>query len=350
MKNLKSFIKLNKEAYLLDSKLYILKGLLAVAATYFVASKHPIASKDMISVLFGLMLTLEPATLTGIKNGWGQVYASLLGGISTAIIISLFGINIYTISLSMAFTLYVCLKINWREVSPVAIFTSIYMTQYVQLNSMGEPSALLTMRLRFMALGVGVFMAILFNFIFAFMFYKKIEFKRATFILKSIRNVLVNIYDGIENKSDEKLFDAKTTLPSIFNNIDWTYMLLMDIKFEEKIKKSINKNFKMKNAYFVDILDTTRNMCHMVYDICDKSLRDKESDTAEILKGIKQVVESLETLENAIEKNDRGPISKIRFDLKEGVDKREEEDIEAIKVYILKIRQTIMDNGLLRES
>ena len=59
----------------------------------------------MISLLFGLMLTLEPVTLTGVRNGLNQIYASHLGALSTAIIIYCFGINIWTVAISMAFTL-----------------------------------------------------------------------------------------------------------------------------------------------------------------------------------------------------------------------------------------------------
>src|SRR5690348_807192 len=120
--NVWSAVRFKKEAILLDSKLYIIKAFFAVMTAYIFAIKNPILKLDTISVLFGLMLTLEPVTLTGIKNGLNQIYATVLGAISTAVIIFIFqslGISmVWIISLSMAFTLYVCLKIDYRAVSP----------------------------------------------------------------------------------------------------------------------------------------------------------------------------------------------------------------------------------------
>ncbi|GKT19327.1 hypothetical protein ADUPG1_004314, partial [Aduncisulcus paluster] len=96
----------------------------------------------MISVLFGLILTLEPVNVTGLRRGWEQFFATLIAAASVAL------------------TLYVCLKVNWRQISPVALFTAIYMTQYIQLDAAGNPSVLLTFRLRVIALGFGVFTAV----------------------------------------------------------------------------------------------------------------------------------------------------------------------------------------------
>ena len=133
-----------KEAILLDSKLYIVKSMVAIATGYLVGSKMPIANLDMISVLLGVMYNLEPVNVSGIKGGLNQLLASSLGAACTGVLIFLFGINVYTIAFGMALTLYTSLKINWRMVHPVAIFTCIYMTQFIQVNEFMQPSIWLT--------------------------------------------------------------------------------------------------------------------------------------------------------------------------------------------------------------
>lgn len=211
MKYFIHLIGLKKEAHLFDSSLYILKALLSVFTVYIFATNNPLVSKDMISVLFGLMMTLEPVTLTGIRSGWNQIYATTLGAISTAILITLLGINVWTIALSVCATLYICLKINYKEVSPVAIFTTIYMTQYVQLNLAGEPSPYLTFQLRILALGTGVFIAIFYNFIFSLFSYKRMEEKRMAYIIDLITVELRQLIRGIEDGNKSLIIQVNQT-------------------------------------------------------------------------------------------------------------------------------------------
>ena len=111
MKSISNILGFNKEAMLLDSKLYIVKSMVAIATGYIIGSKMPIANLDMISVLLGVMYNLEPVNVSGIKGGINQLLASTLGAACTGILILLFGINVYTIALGMALTLYVSLKI-----------------------------------------------------------------------------------------------------------------------------------------------------------------------------------------------------------------------------------------------
>lgn len=155
---------------LFDSPLYMLKAFLSVMTGYLLFSQHTIIGKDMISVLFGMMLSLEPVNISGIKSGLAQFEATILGGLVTAAIITLAGVNLITVPLAVMMTLYISILLDWRNISPVAFFTSIYMTQYIQFTAGGDPSMLLTLRLRLMALGAGVFVAIAFNFYFHYFF------------------------------------------------------------------------------------------------------------------------------------------------------------------------------------
>ena len=156
---------LGQEAYLFDSPLYLTKSLLAIATGYIIGRQFPIANLDMISVLLGVMYNLEPLNRLGIRSAISQVLASVIGAAATGVLVLAFGVNVFSVSVGMLLTLYVCLKINWRLVSPVAIFTSIYMTQYLQLNEAGLPSIWLTFRLRIMALSLGILIALFLSLI-----------------------------------------------------------------------------------------------------------------------------------------------------------------------------------------
>lgn len=282
MKKLLAYVTLKREAILLDSGLYIIKAFLAVVAAYYIAHHNPILKLDIISVLFGLMLTLEPVNLTGVRNGLSQVYATILGAACTAVIIYLLGINVFSIALSVAFTLYVCLKIDWRSVSPVAIFTSIYMTQYVQKNMFGEPSIFLTFRLRIYALAAGVFIAIIFNFIFSRFYYKSMINKRIAFIINSIIEILELTFEGISQNDKDKVNKARTLLPTCFNNIDWLFSLFQDLRREHRVKSKVFEVSRVDMDTLSNIIISLRTITHLNYDInyvlLDPSFRQEIAD------------------------------------------------------------------------
>lgn len=274
MKKLLSFIRLKQEADLLNSWLYIIKSFLAVATAIIIIHNFSILKLDTISILFGLMLTLEPVTLTGIRNGFSQLYASVLGAASTAVIIYFLGINAFSIGLSMAFTLYVCLKINWREVSAVAIFTSIYMTQYVQKTPQGVPSIFLTFRLRMLALGVGVLIAIIYNLIFSSFYYRSMVYKRVSYLLKNIIENMEKIMLGLEDSDKGKIQEVHQGLPKVFNDIDWCFSLFDDIKKEYRFRLKVT-GFKKKDIEKLqNIILSIRSITHLNYDMSYVLLED----------------------------------------------------------------------------
>ncbi len=267
MSRIIDFILLKKEAYLFDAKLYILKAFVAVLAAYMIVQRLPLVHKDMISVLFGLMMTLEPVTVTGIRSGFKQIGATLFGALATAVIILLFGINQWTVALSVSATLFLCLKVDWREVSPVAIFTSIYMTQFVQYTAKGDPSVVLTFLLRILALGVGVMIAVIFNFLFSMFFYKQMERKRIAHILETITDHMKQIKKGIEEVSADHIDQEKELLPGTFNGIDWLSNLIKDKEKEAKLKQKLKLNNRYEETIaFHHILVDMRSITHLVYD------------------------------------------------------------------------------------
>tara|TARA_Y100000588_G_C14205528_1_gene904488 strand:- start:392 stop:1468 length:1077 start_codon:yes stop_codon:yes gene_type:complete len=259
-------LQLRKEAVLLDSKPFIAKTFFAIATAYVLGSSHPIASKDMISVLFGLILTLEPVNVTGVRRGWEQFVATFTGAVTTAIIISIFGINPITAGASVALTLYVCLKVNWRQISPVALFTAIYMTQYIQLDAMGNPSVLLTFRLRIIALGFGVFTAIAFNFLFSMIQYRNMGNRRVIFLMKRLLNHMNTLELAMRSGDAGGFRKCQMELVSIFNDIDSTTSL-----FEDMLKEnaSVRKLMGVTDDRLRAKLAVTRKLrvfCHLLFD------------------------------------------------------------------------------------
>jgi len=296
VKKVNDFILLKKEAYLFDAKLYILKAFISIVAAYAIVRHLPLVHKDMISVLFGLMMTLEPVTVTGIRSGLRQITATILGALATAIIIALFGINIWTVALTVSATLFLCLKINWREVSPVAIFTSIYMTQYVQYSINGEPSVILTFQLRILALGIGVLTAIICNFLFSLLFYKQMERKRIAHIMVTITDHLRQLKQGIEEGSMDIIHREKEILPSTFTDIDWLYSLLKDKEKEAEFKKRLHLNSASEELFhYQRVIINLRNLTHLIYDtICTLTLRLQEitpDDRKKIAAHLQRILE-----------------------------------------------------------
>ncbi|HEX3022989.1 MAG TPA: aromatic acid exporter family protein [Lachnospiraceae bacterium] len=295
MNKVRDFILLKKEAYLFDTKLYIVKAFISVLTAYAIVRNLPLVNKDMISVLFGLMMTLEPVTVTGIRSGYNQITATILGALATAIIVAVFGINIWTVAISISATLFLCLKINWREVSAVAIFTSIYMTQYAQCTENGELSMILTFQLRILALGIGVLLAILYNFLFSLFFYKRMERKRIAHILVTLSGHLKQTRIGIANRDIDIINQERQVIPRTFSSIDWLTSLIRDKDKEVKVRrKLIQKSSKEDTVAYLSVLIALRSITHLIYDttyILAEHVRELSSEECQIaLKNMDQLI------------------------------------------------------------
>ena len=259
-----SMFGLKKEAILMDSKLYIIKSMVAIATGYLIGSKMPIANLDMISVLLGVMYNLEPVNVSGIKGGLNQLLASTLGAACTGILIFLFGINVYTIALGMALTLYTSLKINWRMVSPVAIFTCIYMTQFIQVNEYLQPSIWLTFRLRIIALSLGISIAIFYNYLFSFFYYKKIGHKRLEFVKLQTLNGLIHIKRNISDNTMASE-NSYALYQGIFRDVE-----LVDSNIKIMLKESAlpyKAVQKEELETIARIINELKKINHLSYDI-----------------------------------------------------------------------------------
>jgi len=257
-------IKLSREALLFDSPLYIFKSFLSVLTAYLLFSNSALIGKDMISVLFGMMLTLEPVNISGIKSGFDQIKATFLGGVISALVVAIGGVNFITVPLAVALTVYIFLKINWRAVPVVAIFTAIYMTQFIQYDAIGNPSVLLTFELRMLALGSGVLIAIFYNYLFSIFFYKSLITKRTIYLIESLTKLLESYHDACLKNDIDGIKLTRTKLSNVFSDIDAINNLLLDMT-KEKRKKNYTQNY-------LKIVILIRELTHYYFDCMQESV------------------------------------------------------------------------------
>lgn len=265
MEKAKRIFGLKKEAILLDSWLYILKSMLAIGTGYILGNMFSVTRLDMISVLLGVMYNLEATNISAVKGGINQLLASFLGALTTGVLVYFLGVNVFTVMLGMGLTLFIALKIDYTAVSPVAIFTSIYMTQFLQSDSMGNPSILLTIRLRIFALGLGVLVAMVFNLIFSLIYYRKITRKRLEYVKLKLDDVMGYTYRYL---MDEET--VATTYNTIFS------MAFADIETVSSNLEALSKDpllpFKILEKEHLDsakdIVKRMKLMTHLAYDCC----------------------------------------------------------------------------------
>ena len=266
MEQIKKLIGLRKEAVLLDSCLYILKSMLAIGTGYIFGMMFDVTRLDMISVLLGVMYNLEATNISAVKGGVNQLLASFLGAVTTGILVYFMGVNVFTIILGMGLTLFIALKIDYRAVSPVAIFTSIYMTQFIQSDAMGNPSILLTIRLRMLALGLGVLIAIIFNFIFSFMYYRKITRKRLEFVRLKLSHIMSLTLDYLTDGEKTSGMNYNEPFSHIFADIENVVKNIEALKNEPMIPLNVLEKRNLVNAE--EIIKRLKVMAHLSYDSC----------------------------------------------------------------------------------
>lgn len=296
MNPLRLTLGLKREAVLLDSWLYILKSMAALSVGFLLGNAFSITRLDMISVLLGVMYNLEATNVSGIRGGLNQLLASSLGAIITGFLVYLMGfqVNALTVALGMGLTLYVALKIDYRMVSPVAIFTSIYMTQFIQRNALGDPSILLTFRLRIAALGLGVGIAILFNYIFSFFYYRKIGRKRLEFVKLQC---VIGLKRTVAALSDPSF--RGNPLDSLFAGI-FSDIEMVKSNVETMGKESIfpfNQKEKEKLAVIARIIRNMKILMHLAYDANYVRETFQVSVPLEELEGLRKMSETLDRLD-----------------------------------------------------
>ncbi len=261
-----SMLVLDKEARLFDAKEFLLKTFLAVLVGSFVGNKVAYLSKDMISLLFGMMLTIEPVNMTGIRSGLKQLEATVIGALITGGLLALLGYSPWTAALTVSATLYVSLLIDWRQFSVVAVFTSIYMNVLVQVNDQGKPSELETFKVRIAALTVGVLIAMIINWVFSVFGYRHMLEKRVLHLLRTLENRMSSVYEMLDLQKLDKAPDIMASFPELFNNVDWIRSTVLDFRKDPLVRRGSVKMVKLEKI--LKMTAFTREMTHIQYDLC----------------------------------------------------------------------------------
>jgi DNA-binding phage protein len=290
-----TFFGLKREAILLDSWLYIAKAMCAISVGFILGRTFAITRLDMISVLLGVMYNLEPINVLGLKGGINQLLASTLGALITGFLVYIMGyqVTFLTVALGIGLTLYVALKIDYRMVSPVAIFTSIYMTQLIQTNNLGLPSVLYTFRLRIVALGLGVLIALVFNFLFSLFYYQKIGRKRVEFVKLQAVNAIKHTIHGLKDHALSS--NSEFILASVFNDVDMVKANLETMMKENSIP--FNRKEKAKLSDLLKVVMHIKNITHCAYDCLFITTGLNETISNEDLDIINDVLNVFETID-----------------------------------------------------
>lgn len=288
-----TFIKifgLKREAILLDSRLFIVKAMLAISVGYLVGRALPITRLDMVSVLLGVMYNLEAVNVLGLRGGFNQLLASTLGALTTGILVVLMGyqISFVTVALGIGLTMYIALKIDYRMVSPVAIFTSIYMTQLLQNDALGNPSVIQTFITRIAALGLGVAIAISFNFLFSVFYYRQLGKRRVEFVKLKTLTGLKAIETALLNQSP---LTSTGVLAGAFNDVEMVKTHLETLGVERKIP--LNQREKANLDHYLSIVVELKNILHLAYDAIYVSDREHLTLTKEDLEVLSTLITTL---------------------------------------------------------
>lgn len=261
-----NLILLDKEARLFDTKEFLIKTFIAVLLGSLVGRAIPYVAQDMISLLFGMLLTLEPVNRTGIRTGLKQVEATTIGALITGILLAVLGYSPWTAALSITATLYVSLLIDWRNFSVVAVFTAIYMNSFIQTDAAGRPSELRTYLLRMAALITGVLIAFFVNWLFSVFGYKHMLEKRVYHILEDLHHKMEEISQMIHKGSFEDARAIMRSFPGLFNNVDWIFATAADLEKDPLVKRAESKKVKLEKI--MKMTGLVREMTHVNYDIC----------------------------------------------------------------------------------
>lgn len=290
MNRLLQLFGLKREAILLDSRLFIVKAMLAISVGFVLGRALPITRLDMVSVLLGVMYNLEAVNVLGLRGGFNQLLASTLGALTTGILVVLMGyqISFVTVALGIGFTMYIALKIDYRMVSPVAIFTSIYMTQLLQNDAAGNPSVIQTFVTRIAALGLGVAIAIFFNFLFSVFYYRKLGRRRVEFVKLKALEGLRATRDALANHEPLK---ATGALAGAFNDVEMVKGHLETLGVERRVP--LNQREKLNLDHYLTIVVELKNILHVAYDavyVAEREHVKVEVDELDVLDAVISVL------------------------------------------------------------
>ena len=163
------------------------------------------------------------------------------------------------------------------------------MTQLLQNDALGNPSVVQTFITRIAALGLGVAIAISFNFLFSVFYYRQLGRRRVEYVklktvtgLKAIETALINHH----------ALSSTGILAGAFNDVEMVKAHLETLGAERKIP--LNQREKANLDHYLAIVVELKNILHLAYDsvyVCD---REKLTVTRADLEVLSTLIETLE--------------------------------------------------------
>lgn len=296
MNKIIALVGLKREAILLDSRLFIVKAMVAISLGALLGQAFPLTRLDMVSVLLGVMYNLDAINVSGVRGGINQLLASALGALTTGALVYLTGyqVNFLVIALGIGLTLYIALKIDYRMVSPVAIFTSIYMTQLLQKNALGDPDILATFAVRISALGLGVAIALVSNFLFSTLYYRQLGKRRLEFVkIQGVLGLKTSVKILASEDASNKAYQP--VLAGVFNDIEMVKANLEAMMQEKRIP--FNKTEKENLIHYAAMVLDIKTIIHLAYDCLLVKETKPVSVSKAILDRLDQIIAGLEALD-----------------------------------------------------
>ena len=291
MKNLKKIFSLPKEALLLDAWLYIFKSMPALAIAYFVGKLIPLPYLDSISLFLGVMYNLEAVNRYAFQSVKDQLIASSLGGLATGLLILVSGyeVGVLTLALGMGITIYISILVNYRVVSGAALFTSIYMTQLLRLNALGQPDVFLTLAIRLGSLALGSMIALGVNVLFSVLYYRHLADKRLEFVKGS---VLKTLKESRLILNQRVIVSGQSSiLANAFSDIELVKANLEAIQNEKS--KLLSKEANLNLNHQIQRIIALKNMAHLMYDILYRWESGESKPNRDVLEVLDKIIEGL---------------------------------------------------------
>jgi hypothetical protein len=138
------------------------------------------------------------------------------------------------------------------------------MTQLLQKDALGHPSVILTFEVRILALGLGIAIALICNFLFSILYYRKLGKRRLEFVkiqgvigLKKTKEVLLS--------NEPAAMSYQPVLAGVFNDIEMVKANLETMMKESQIPFNAKEKLNLK-VYYQMIIEV-KTMIHLAYDM-----------------------------------------------------------------------------------
>ncbi len=245
--------------YLINIKFRVVKSAVAVFISLYISKLLNLP--DLLSPSFVAVLCIQPTVYTGIKRGSQEFFVSLLGAVLSLLLVLPYGINLITVPITVALTIYIAIKLKLDDSIPIAIFTVLYITLFPM------KSIWVTTKIRFLSILLGIGSASLVNYLISFVRYKYLFYSRILRVVEITYSKFSAFLEAVFDKDWQQLNNLLNSIDQTYKQVNDLKGEITDIQKEIKIRKSpggINKNTAFT---MVLILTNIEIIIHHLYDL-----------------------------------------------------------------------------------